>query len=669
MKLNLSLNQNCLRLVSELARRQIYLLLPLFLSVLGLRGTFSFASGQRTSAEGEVKIIEKRLWESRQWEKLLFIPDRFYPSKRSMVDDPKFFLSVNGKNHPKEELLATWRSFFEPQNPDSLDSHPQCMFPARKRWILKQLALGPDSLPKVSCPRFETYLGLANYHGASLVFSNYFLGNPASMFGHTFLTFHTSRKDGVKVNSESNLFADVLNFSAMVDDSSSVFYPLKGLAGFFPGRFAMMPFYRKIQEYNNAESRDLWEYELKLTPDELEDAPYLIWELGSFFINYFYIDENCSQLMLSFLEALRPSLYLSGKLAVYSIPADTVRVVFNQPGLTGNISHKASSLSRYIYRLGLLNPLEREHLAKVIGGETKDFETGLGLLSKPSQAKVLDTAAEWIDYSEKVVGSHTLEKYGARRFQILKARSLTGVIDDPISVPAQSTPPHLGHNSGSLGLALVTPLEGKPASQSFKSSSPFELKFRPALHEIRSPSLGYSDELEILFLDFSFRKEVERPLVLEKFKFFSIMAIPKRIPFVEQAPWGGQMGFERHYAFQSQADAGKIYLKGAKGLPLEISSLNVFGFAMLGSEVFWSKHENFMFGPISSLGFFYTPTIQSKISMSADYAKYFNQKETLSSARANLSYAVKLNRDFELRAELDKENERLEAKINIFHNF
>jgi hypothetical protein len=42
----------------------------------------------------------------------------------------------------------------------------------------------------------------------------------------------------------------------------------KVLTGQYPGEYSIMPYYRKVKEYGDFESRDLWEYELNLTPEE-----------------------------------------------------------------------------------------------------------------------------------------------------------------------------------------------------------------------------------------------------------------------------------------------------------------------------------------------------------------------------------------------------------------
>lgn len=68
----------------------------------------------------------------------------------------------------------------------------------------------------------------------------------------------------------SNALLDYgLNHAAHPTTLNPILYPIMGLSGMFPGMISMMPYYVKVQEYNNAESRDLWEYDLNLTPAEI----------------------------------------------------------------------------------------------------------------------------------------------------------------------------------------------------------------------------------------------------------------------------------------------------------------------------------------------------------------------------------------------------------------
>ncbi len=85
---------------------------------------------------------------------------------------------------------------------------------------------------------------------------------------------------------------------------------MKGLLGLFRGDFRKVPFHFKVREYNDFESRDLWEYELAFSPAELELFAAHLWELGSTYFAYYYLSENCWYHVLASIEVVRPELDL-----------------------------------------------------------------------------------------------------------------------------------------------------------------------------------------------------------------------------------------------------------------------------------------------------------------------------------------------------------------------
>ena len=76
----------------------------------------------------------------------------------------------------------------------------------------------------------------------------------------------------------------------------------------FRGRFSTMPYYIKVQEYNNLESRDLWEYPLHLTRPQVDLLVRHLWELGQTSMAYYFFNRNCSYQLLPLLEAAAPDL-------------------------------------------------------------------------------------------------------------------------------------------------------------------------------------------------------------------------------------------------------------------------------------------------------------------------------------------------------------------------
>ena len=52
----------------------------------------------------------------------------------------------------------------------------------------------------------------------------------------------------------------------------------------------MLPYYEKIKEYSNLENRDIWEYSLEFTPDEVERMLLHLWELKDIYTDYYFFD-------------------------------------------------------------------------------------------------------------------------------------------------------------------------------------------------------------------------------------------------------------------------------------------------------------------------------------------------------------------------------------------
>src|SRR5687768_5825754 len=130
------------------------------------------------------KATNLRLWEDPEWLALLHMRRSIIGKMKSDVDDPDFFISDHGAKRPDLELVATLNAFFSNA---VFDEEPAvCRFPARYRWLDQKLNLSA-SVPPQACDRKEAWLEKLKPTKVSLVFSSYYLNNPASMYGHTFL--------------------------------------------------------------------------------------------------------------------------------------------------------------------------------------------------------------------------------------------------------------------------------------------------------------------------------------------------------------------------------------------------------------------------------------------------------------------------------------------------
>ena len=253
---------------------------------------------------------EQNLSKDRYWNILLHYKKTLF-GVESVIDDPDFFLSENGKTDPEGELDALIRAFFDPAH--AQDAPPICRFFGRYTWVKEKLQPDAEKIPVFHCESVEKL----EPRSATLVFPTYYLNNPASMFGHTFINIETGYSH--------ILLTDAVNYAAYAGDAGGFKYAVYGMFGGFQGYFSILPYYKKIKEYSDIDQRDIWEYRLNLTPDELKKMLYHIWELEGIGTDYYFFDENCSYHLLFLLEAARPSLQLTDAYGLWVIPIDTVK--------------------------------------------------------------------------------------------------------------------------------------------------------------------------------------------------------------------------------------------------------------------------------------------------------------------------------------------------------
>ena len=307
------------------------------------------------------------LWEDPGWLRLGHWRRTRKGGFESEVDGTPFFRALRGRTDPRAELEATLRAFFDDRPVADELSDAQCRYPARFAFLAGRLGVDLARLPPRRCPRFEAFLERIRPRSATLVFSSYYLNNPASAFGHTFLRFN--KDDAARAGREWELLDYGVDYSATVDTKNAVLYAVKGLLGLFRGQFNHYAYYYKVREYADAESRDLWEYDLALAPGEVALLAAHLWELGGTYFDYWYLDENCSYHVLGALEAAAPRLSLLEHVGRHVvIPADTVKALFRNPGLVRGVHYRPSIRTQFVTRLGRLDPAGRAGGGRARGG-------------------------------------------------------------------------------------------------------------------------------------------------------------------------------------------------------------------------------------------------------------------------------------------------------------
>lgn len=441
---------------------------------------------------------------------------------RSHVDDAKFFLAADGPSQPAAELSATLTALYAPASLG--DKHAQCVFPARTRWLRAQLQL--ENLPQPTCAEFTTWYQDIAPHSAVLIYPAAYLNSPSSMFGHTLLRID-------QVDSASNntaLLSYALNFGAFIEGSdNSMLYAWKGLMGGYPGLFALVPYREKLAEYTRLENRDLWEYQLNLTPEETGRMIEHVWELKQIRFDYFFFDENCSFRLLELLQVARPGLQLTEQFQLTAIPTDTVKAV-DDTGLVEQINYRPSRERELQSRANALSPAEQELLKQLAAGSAQLDQSEFQALPPERQALVQDGAFRLLRYQAN--GQERDSATAQRSFELLQAISRNPPPPLEIERPGR---PEDGHDSRTWQVGA-----GSRGDRAFG-----EYGLRMAYHDLEDNLDGFPLGAQIEILNLKVRQYEGNDWKLQQLDLASIRSLTPRNQLLQPLSWQVRGGLER----------------------------------------------------------------------------------------------------------------------------
>lgn len=483
------------------------------------------AETQDGYAEELVQMAKVRKLSSDRYWAILLHYQQGWLGGRSLVDDADFFLSPTGKTNPTAELEATIISFFQEQKPD--EEHPRCRFIARYAWLKDQLNIDELKLPAAACTKYAENIGKIKPTRAVLVFPGTYLNNPSSMFGHTFIK--------IDVGYESKLLAHAVNYAAFTGPSHGLTYALKGLFGFYRGYYSIKPYYEKVKEYSDIDERDMWEYELNLTPAEVSKMLLHIWEMKDIYSDYYFFDENCSYNILFLLEAARPAIHLTDRFPGWVIPLDTVRGIADE-NLLADVAYRPSKATKIRDLIARLNEAEQRASLRIIKGELDPngiVESSLPVVDK---IRMLDLAAEFTQH-RFLKNDISKEKYAEQFLSCLGARSK---VETPFDFPAalaMPIQPDAGHLSNRLDLGI-----GWHDQLRFFQ----EVRYRPAYHDFLDNAQGYAEGSQIIFGETTLRYyDHSHTFRLESFDAINIMSLSPVDKFFHPISWRVNTGLYR----------------------------------------------------------------------------------------------------------------------------
>ncbi len=427
------------------------------------------------------KGVQANLADEREWRLLLHYRENLFGGHTSEQDDQGFFMSPDGKVDPQTELDATLKQFFSDELVGRSKQPAQCAFIARYHWLRERLQFDDSRLPKIACERFERWVADFEAQSITLVFPSAFLNNPASMFGHTLL-----RVDQKGQTEPTRILAYTINYAADVPPDAGMAYPIRGIFGGYRGYFSTIPYYLKVQEYRDIENRDIWEYRLNFTDNQVTRLLMHAWELGNASFDYFFFKENCSYHLLALLDYADPTLHLTDEFHFWTVPADTVRLIASKPGLVSGVAYRPSR-SNVIRRKRESLPSEEQNIAHRLTQDVGELKSvALRRLELTRQTFLLDLASDYLRYRIDTTDEPP-PNLKERNRAILAARSEIRLPSEEFRAEPFAKQPELGHNTSRVSVGA-----------GWRNNSAFEEQtVRAGYHDLLDPEIGYTPNAQI----------------------------------------------------------------------------------------------------------------------------------------------------------------------------
>jgi len=557
---------------------------------------------------------------SNQWLKLVHYQKSLFGNYEGSINNNHFYLADDGRLNPKTEMEATIKLF------EGKDQKQKCQFPARYM-VLKKHGLINSPLGK--CEEYEQFQQDLKPAGITLLFTDAFMNNSSSLFGHTLFRIDTARKG-------TQLLAHGVNYGAFTKGfEDTPLYPIYGLLGFFQGGLTTRPYYETINTYNNIENRDIWEYQLDFSPDEQALFVAHIWEIGHVTTPYYFFSKNCSYMLLEILDAVKPNLNLAAEFTGYVIPLDTVKAV-SKKGLIKQTNYRPSRRNKIKHRINQMNKKQYRAFLALI----KDENTDISSLGEHLRSDVLETAYQYIQY-QYTAQKLDLKTYRKKSFALLRQRNKNKK-GQTFNALKDGQNPVFAHDSSQIALFF-----GTQNGSSFQ-----EIRFRPAYHDLTDNPFGYLSGAAINFLETRLRHyDNQNKYVLEKLKVLELASLSPVDRTFKALSYRINLDLSRIKNLNTKKDGYVLNAEIAFGLTSELfKNFYTYGLTSLDTAYGGFLRQNATAGFGLTGGILYNA---HKISLQAELKKIFATQKSMGifSQKALAAYHLSTNTSLELSFE------------------
>lgn len=450
----------------------------------------------------------------------------------SAIHSASFFNAADGMTNPKAELSATIQAFFTPPT-DNADKHPQCQFPARYLWLKQQIPTqsGPED---IQCPAFNNWTDNNAITSLSVIYATGYLGNPASFYGHTFLKFNT-------LNNTSALLDKTINYGAVVPDAENpVTYIFKGVFGGYIGGFSEVGYHFQNNNYSENELRDLWEYQLDLTPDSTRLVVAHTWEILKKEYTYFFFRKNCAYRMAELIEVVEGINIITPHLV--TLPQALIKNIQNarieDRPLVKAIQYHPSRQTKLYEKYLTLNADEKQWVHQIVYSPDRLNDPAFQQRSVASKQLIIDTLLDYLQFvrSPKERAENITTPFYRK---VLKTRYQLPP-GAPDIAKHSGSPPHQGRNPSLLQTAVT---------HNSVLGSGLQISLRPAYYDVLDADNSHVRDSALTMGKLELVASESKDITLRSLTFVEIESINGAVtglPEDNGNGWRLKVGLEQH---------------------------------------------------------------------------------------------------------------------------
>lgn len=529
--------------------------------------------------EGQLEKVASSLY----WLRLLHYRPALIHKYKSQISESMFFLAPDGRTNPLSELKATLHFFQTNQKLGRYQQTPQCAFPERFRFLRQALNL---ETKLEECAELKDWLEGFSGDSAAIVYSSAFPNSPASIFGHTLMRINSKKKQ--MTLTKRDLLDYSVSYAAAMSGESPLEYAWKGLFGGFPGATTVSPYYMKVNEYVKSENRDLWEYNINLKPEQIENMLRHIWEIqNSADISYYFIDENCAYFLLVLLEIANPEWDFIGQTAWSVSPAQSIKILADTPGVVTKVQFRPSAFKVLQFRLDQLSQDQLKKLSTLLESRSVEKET------KIDSPIIIDAALDYMQYTRAEKNGQQSEEEKSFYRNLLIARSKMNEINDQNfivdeSKMSQDSRPDQSHDSMQVGTS--TGIVNDRFAQEFR--------LRMGLSDFVNDDTGLTPHASLQWLGAKVRYlESSKRWAFENLRFLQVKSLFPRNAVQKDISWG----FDFNYLTPHDLVCGScnvMHIEGSAGQAWSWGSDLVFGVFISGyADAGSILYKGYRFGP------------------------------------------------------------------------